>query len=121
MLFRIIPMARRLAVSAISVARSGALLGLAVTTGPLPCRRDCGRHYPPCAHAHRDSPPPGPRRPPCWPSVAHTFKRYLVARFRGQVEPLPETASAGASKEVVTQVVGSQVVSSRRSGNHQRR
>jgi hypothetical protein len=30
------------------------------------------------------------------------IKRYLVARFRGQVSPLPELASAGAFQEVVT-------------------
>jgi hypothetical protein len=41
-------------------------------------------------------------RQPRWPFATHRIKRYLVARFRGQVSPLPELASAGAFKEVVT-------------------
>jgi hypothetical protein len=37
--------------------------------------------------------------------VKPMIKRYLVAHFRGQVGPAPESASVRASKEVVTQVV----------------
>ena len=40
--------------------------------------------------------PPGSAVP-----FTHTLKRYLVARFRGQVEPLPELGSDGGFKEVV--------------------
>jgi len=87
-----------------------------VTTPPSPCPPGLGppRPLPPSpaptqAPTHHITLPSLPRRPPCWPSLTHTLKRYLVARFRGQVSPLLSEASDRHIKRssVVRGVVGS--------------
>jgi len=72
-----------------------------VTTPPSPFPPGLGppSPLPPSpAPTHHITLPSQRRLPPCWPSVTRTIKRYLVARFRGQVKPLLEHATARTYK-----------------------
>lgn len=53
---------------------------------------------PPPAPTHHITLPSRHRRQPCWPSVTHTIKRYLVAKLNPQVSPLLSEASDRPSK-----------------------
>ena len=72
-----------------------------VTTPPSPCPPGL---EPPCplppspAPTHHITLPSRPRRPPCWPFVTHSIKRYLVAKEGGQVEPRRSAATDRPTK-----------------------
>jgi hypothetical protein len=72
-----------------------------VTTPPSPFPPGLGppSPLPPSpAPTHHMTLRSNPRRPPCWPFLTRTLKRYLVARFRGQVEPLLSDATDSPPK-----------------------